>query len=95
MRCTAKASSRTNFSDFPPIQQATPTEPKPGGERLETRWRAPLSVCTSLAIVGPRRCPGRLRKSEPASPGGVRGPGAEGAAGVISGPEEGVIFGVL
>lgn len=75
---TARAFSRTNeLLDFAPIQRATPTKPKRGGERPETRRRAPLSVCTDSATVAPRS-PSRLRKSEPASPGGVCGPGLEG-----------------
>lgn len=53
VRRSAEASSRKNFPYFPRIQWATPTEPKPGCELLETRWRASLSVCTSLAIVAP------------------------------------------
>lgn len=69
---TARDFSRTNF-----LQRATPTEPKRGGERPETRRPAPLSVCTDSATVAPRS-PRRLRKSEPASPGGLCDPGLEG-----------------
>lgn len=49
----ARACSKMNFPDFPLIQRVTPTEPKPGGERPETRRRASLSVCRGLAMVAP------------------------------------------